>query len=148
MNLLISRIVVKLALLAGFQIAALTAHAQTAPEAGVFSLELNSATDVTGSCRLTYVANNATGTPLDKTSYQMVIFDKDGGVLRFIVFEFGAFQEGKTKVVRFDIGGQTCDTISRLLVNDIDECVSNGAPSEVCLSQVKTSTRTEIAFGL
>lgn len=112
------------------------------------SIELNGASDVNGNCRLVYVAVNDTGKLLDKASFDVFIFDTAGKVGQSLVFQFGRLLEGKTKVVQFDLAGTGCDSISRLLVNDIRECVAAGEDSTLCIDTLKTSTRTPITFGL
>jgi hypothetical protein len=112
------------------------------------TIELNDATDVGGNCRLAYVAFNGTGQLLDKASFDVFIFDKDGKVGQSLVFQFGRLLDGKTKVVQFDLAGSSCASISRLLVNDIRECSVAGKESTVCIDTLKTTTRTPIAFGL
>lgn len=112
------------------------------------SIELNDATNVDSACRLVFVAVNKTGVVLDKTSYDVVTFDAAGKVGKSLTFQFGRLPVGKTKVVQFDLPGQACDTISRLLVNDIAECSVDGKASDVCIDALTTTTRAKIEFGL
>lgn len=112
------------------------------------TLELNDASDVNGNCRLAYVAQNGTGQLLDKASFDVFIFDKEGKVGQSLVFQFGRLLDGKTKVVQFDLAGNSCASISRLLVNDIRECSAGGQDSTICIDALKTTTRTPIVFGL
>ncbi|BCH25453.1 hypothetical protein MesoLjLc_53840 [Mesorhizobium sp. L-8-10] len=119
-----------------------------AAEEKALSIELNDAVDVDGGCRLAYVAMNGTGVLLDKTSFDVFTFDKQGKVGQSLVFQFGRLPAGKTKVVQFDLAGQSCATISRLLINDITECVAEGKNSTICIDALKTTARTSISFGL
>ena len=112
------------------------------------SIELNDATNADTACRLVFVAINRSGVLLDKTSYDFVTFDTEGKVGRSITFHFGRLPVGKTKVVQFDLPGQPCETISRLLVNDIAECTVDGKASDICIDALTTSTRAKIEFGL
>jgi len=112
-----------------------------------FSLELNSAKNNENGCRLTYVAKNKTGIKLDKTSYEVVVFDKDGGVSQFLILEFGKLPINKTKVVQFELNGQKCENISRLLINDVSDCEADGKTVQLCLDSLKTKSRTSIDFG-
>lgn len=119
--------------------------------ASEFGLELNSAADTdSGSCRLTFVASNKTETALDRTAYQVGIFDAGGAVTRLLVLEFGALIEGKTKIVQFDLGDTQCSNISRMIINDVTGCTqsSDGQESDICLAQLNASSRTDIEFGL
>lgn len=112
-----------------------------------FSLELNSAKDNENGCRLTYVAKNKTDINLEKTSYEVVVFDKDGGVSQFLILEFGKLPVNKTKVVQFELNGQKCADISRLLINDVSDCEAGGKTVPVCLDALTTKSRTNIDFG-
>ena len=112
-----------------------------------FSLELNSAKDNENGCRLTYVAKNNTGVVLEKTSYEVVVFDKDGGVAQFLILEFGNLPINKTKVVQFELNDQKCADISRLLINDVSDCITGGKTVPICLDALKTKSRTKIDFG-
>lgn len=119
-----------------------------ATPAQTFSLELNNAEDVEGGCRLTYVAYNGTGTALDTTSYEVVVFDGQNRVSQFLILDFGKLPEDKTKVVQFDLAGRPCSAISRLLVNEIADCTASGTTVPVCLDNLETRSRTQIEFGL
>ncbi len=128
-------------------LAAQTVTFSSLAQTGNLALELNTATDVDNGCRLTYVVNNNVGTPLLKTSYEVVVFNKEGKVSRFLVLDFGQLPVGKTRVFRFDVAQQKCGDISRLLINDIDQCETEAGKSDTCLSQLKSESRTEIDFG-
>jgi hypothetical protein len=112
------------------------------------TIELNDAADVSGACRLVFVAVNGTGVILEKASFDVVTFDGTGKVGQSLTFQFGRLPVGKTRVVQFDLPGQGCSGISRLLVNDVSECAVDGKASELCLDALTTSTRTGIEFGL
>ncbi|MDQ6434705.1 hypothetical protein RB623_11680 [Mesorhizobium sp. LHD-90] len=112
------------------------------------AIELNDASNVENACRLVFVAVNKSGVLLDKTSYDVVTFDTGGKVGKSLTFQFGRLPVGKTKVVQFDLPGQACETISRLLVNDVSECSVEGKRSEICIDKLTTATRTKIEFGL
>jgi hypothetical protein len=119
-----------------------------AAEPGAFSIELNDAQDVNGTCRLVYVALNSTGKRVEKASYDVFTFDETGKVAQSLVFQFGSFPADKTKVVQFDLAGRECAKISRLLINDMTECAVDGQSSTLCMDALKTTSRTSIHFGL
>ena len=122
-----------------------------AQDAGTFDLELNSAAETEdGSCRLTYVAANRSELAFDRTAFQVGIFDAEGTVTRLLVLEFGALVGGKTKILQFDLAGQTCASISRIVVNDTAACtLSDGSgESDFCGTGLVASSRTAIQFGI
>ncbi|MFT6223509.1 MAG: hypothetical protein ACJA1F_001353 [Paracoccaceae bacterium] len=117
-------------------------------QSGNFGLELNNARSEGSGCRLTYVATNNTGVALDKTSYEVAVFDKDGVVSRLLILEFGQLQNGKTKVVQFDLADKPCGDISRLLVNSVSECTATDGSTPNCMGGLVTSSRGDIQFGI
>ena len=119
-----------------------------AQEAKPLSIELNDAADVKEGCRLSYVALNGTGILLEKASFEVYTFDAEGRVAQSLVFEFGRLPAGKTKVVQFDMAGQKCAAMSRILINDIAECSADGKKSTLCIDALQTKSRAAIAFGL
>ncbi len=117
-------------------------------EGSSFDLELNSVRPVETGCRLAYVAHNGTGTDLSAISYEVAIFDAAGTVSRLLILEYTAMKNGQTKVVQFDIGGQDCTDISRLLVNGVAECTAVEGDAPDCMDALNPSSRVDIAFGL
>lgn len=111
------------------------------------AIELNTAADSGGGCRLSFVATNGTGQLLDQVSFEVFTFDDKGTVAQSLVFQFGRFPAGKTKVVQFDLAGQACASISRLLVNDATECAVEGKASTACIDALTTTSRGAIDFG-
>ena len=124
-----------------------TQTAQDAQDNGL-TIELNDATDVSGACRLVFVAKNGTGVVLEKATLELVTFDTTGKVGKTLTFQFGPLPVEKTRVKLFDLPGQACNGISRLLVNDVSECAVDGKASELCIDALATSTRMGIEFGL
>lgn len=123
--------------------------AQDAP--GQFSLELNAAAETdAGNCRLTYVAANQSDAALSRTAYELGVFDAQGVVQRLLVLEFGELVAGKTKILQFDLAGSPCDSISRIVVNDVAACTlaADQSESDICLTGLSASSRTAIQFGL
>lgn len=110
-------------------------------ETGNIELELNTAADVDGGCRLTYVATNATAVALEKTGYEVAVFDTDGIVKQLLVLDFGFLPSGKTRVVQFDLPKQECAKISRISVNSPTECQSASGPQTVCRDNQLLSSR-------
>ena len=111
-------------------------------------LELNAAQPSEKGCRLTFVVTNNLGGELSKAAFEMAMFNEAGVVDRLTVLDFKDLPAGKTKVARFDLGGADCGKISRLLINAATECAGAGIEPAACLRDLRTETRTQIAFGL
>lgn len=110
-------------------------------ETGNIELELNTANDEGQGCRLTYVATNNTSIPLEKSSYEVAVYNAEGIVQRLLVLEFGWLPVGKTRVVQFDLPEQECATISRISVNGPVECASEQGAQDVCRDNQLLSSR-------
>lgn len=118
-----------------------------AQEAGSFDLELNNLEAVDGACRLTFVAFNATGVDLAQTSYDVAVFDAGGAVSDRLILEFGHLPPDKTRVVQFLLN-RGCDQISRLLLNEAEECLDgSGQSSRICMQALNASSRADVLFG-
>jgi hypothetical protein len=125
-----------------------SAHSQEAAPAPALTLELNGAQPSDKGCRLTFVVNNALGSELSKAAFEIALFNESGVVDRLTVLDFKELPVGKTKVTRFDLAGADCAKISRVLINHATECAGEGVEPAACMRQLKTETKTGIAFGV
>jgi hypothetical protein len=110
-------------------------------QTGNIELELNTAADVDGGCRLTYVATNSSSVSLEKISYEVAVYDLDGFVKPLLVLEFGWLPSGKTRVVQFDLPEMGCGSISRILVNGAVECTAKEGEQTICRDNQILSSR-------
>lgn len=115
-------------------------------QSGSVELELNTAADLEGNCRLTFVVTNASSADLEQTSYEMAIMAADGAVSRLLVLGFGAMPAGKTRVVQFDVPQTQCGGISRIIANGAVECASGGQPATLCDRPYLSSRVPSIQF--
>ncbi len=126
---------------------AFPANAQAQDGPGSVSLELNRVQPIeSGGCRVMMIATNDLERPMTNLSLELVAFDKAGMVDQFIRVNFPRISTGKTKVLQFDLVGKACDSLSRLHVNDAQNCVPQSVQDVVCLDVLKLSNRTEIQF--
>lgn len=116
--------------------------------AGTLHLDLNALQPVQDACRVTFVATNGLGTALDKSSFELAIFGKDGVIQRVVLLDFENLTAGKTKVMQFDLKGIECATVSRVLVNEVTACEGQGIQPGACIAALRTTTETAIAFGI
>lgn len=118
-----------------------------AQSVGPFTLELNKSEGTNLGCVLTYVALNKTGQAIDNVSYEVVVFDTDGVVSQFLVLDFGALSHGRTRVVQFEIQEPPCSQISRIHINNLSQCSSQGLESGICWDALVPTSRSDIKFG-
>ena len=111
-------------------------------------LELNALQPTDTGCRVTFLATNNLGAPLDRTAIETALFDADGAIDRIVTLDFKGLTEGKTKVLQFELADLPCTGIGRMLINDISACEGAGLVPTACLDNLKTTTKPEITFGL
>ena len=124
--------------------AAPAANAQEGAPA--IALELNDAAANATACRLSFVVANRQPVALDDMALELVLFDKDGRVERFVVVRSGKVPAGKDRVRQFDIPETACADIGRVLLNDIKECAGAELTPAICADRIKASSRSVIGF--
>jgi len=127
---------------------AMAASAQAQDLNGKIALELNHVQPTQdGGCRLSIIATNGLERPMNQLGLEMVAFNKDGLVDQFLRLEFSRISAGKTKVLQFDLAGKACDSISRLHINDVRNCVPASVKDVYCPDLLELSNKTPIQFG-
>jgi len=144
---MIARAFGMLGMLAAIGLPPAAVAATTAPAAGL-SLELNALQPSETGCRVTFLATNSLGKPLDKAAFEVALFNATGGIERLVTLDFKALPEGKTKVLQFDLAKTPCDGLSRVLINDVAACTGTGVEAGECLASLTTSSKSTIQFGL
>ncbi|WP_170411389.1 hypothetical protein [Ruegeria atlantica] len=121
------------------------AMAQTAATAlESLQIELNTVQDVENACRLTFVVENQTGTAIDEASFETVIFDASGSVVRLSLFNFRDLPVDRPRVRQFDLPGMGCIAVGRALINGTNTCKVAGAESSICEDGLKLRSRTDV----
>lgn len=108
------------------------------------SIELNAVQDVGDACRLSFLAQNQTGTAIDEAVFETVIFDTSGGVVSLSLFDFRALPADRPRVRQFDLPGMACDSVGQALINGANTCVVAGAESDVCDDALLLGSRVSV----
>lgn len=109
-----------------------------ADEKGKISFQLNSTAGVKDACRFNFVFRNGVSRPIKDLVLELVVFNSEDLVDRFVLVKSGSLPEGKTRVRQFDFAGLACDKVSKLLVNEVKVCEGDGLEPESCLSRLET----------
>lgn len=107
-------------------------------------IELNSATDTDGACRISFVVENALGADLSEAVFETVLFDTAGSVERLTLFDMRDLPDGRPRVRQFQIDGIACDGIGRILFNGVQACTGEGLDDGACMDGLGLTSRTEI----
>nr|WP_282571327.1 Tat pathway signal sequence domain protein [Methylonatrum kenyense] len=110
------------------------------------SLELNKLEDTDGACRAYLVLDNGTNQAVESLRLQLVLFDPEGVINRRLAVQAGPVGAGKTSVRIFDVSGQQCGEIGRILLNDIAECEGPDGEIADCAGRLDISSRADVPF--
>lgn len=130
-------------ILAGLAVMGGPAQAETSAPVPAISIELNTLTDVEGGCRLSFLAQNALETDLDRLVLETVLFTKEGAVQTLTLFDFQSLPTGRPRVRQFDLAGASCDGLGNILINGVNQCVGGDLDANACADALKLQSRTE-----
>lgn len=105
-------------------------------------IELNRLEAHEGGCQASLVARNPGAVAHDSLRLDVVLFDRDGVILKRLAVEAGPLPAAKTMVKGFIAEGVRCEDIGSALLNDVLSC-GGAAP---CLDAVAVSARPPLSF--
>lgn len=111
---------------------------------GSIDIQLNAAKPSEQGCRVSFVLQNKLGHRIEELTVEVVIFDTAGSVSEFLLLKTGSLPAGKIRVRQFDLKNHKCDSISRVLVNDVKTCLGEGVTASTCLDWIRPSSSTPI----
>ena len=107
-------------------------------------LELNRLQKAGDGCRLSFVFRNALGGAIEAMALELVLFDGEDRVAGLIAIDAGRLPAGKTRVRQFDFPAMPCNSIARVLINDVTACTGEGLVPGRCLEAIKASSRAGV----
>ena len=141
-NLVIS---VLLAVLLLASIAVLPVRAQDKPATAVggkLEVELNTTNQLSDACRIALVVKNGMRQSIESLVIELVLFGKDGKVLRLLSASVGAMPVSKTRLKQYDVQDVKCESIGRVLLNGLTSCEGENLTAKICTAATRTSSRT------
>lgn len=119
-----------------------TEPASDAP--GHITLELNTAEQVDGACRLSFVIHNSHDTDIAHAVFEAVMFTTAGGVDRLTLFDFGTLPAARVRVRQFMVPGLDCALLGQLLINGAGTCAGEGVSPDFCTKGLVLRSRMAI----
>lgn len=113
---------------------------------GFISIELNRVSEAKGACRLSFVFTNNMDIAVEALSIETVLFNKKGSVERFLVMKSRPLSPKKIRVQQFDIRSVKCESMGRILLNDVKHCKVSTLTQQECLDRIKPNSRTDVPF--
>lgn len=111
---------------------------------GRIVIELNNVAQHGAACRLSLLFANNLGKAIDQLALELVLFGSDGRVVALLATNAGAFPAGKSRLKQFDLRDRSCDSIGRILLNDVTECEGDGLTPASCTAAARPSSRVDI----
>ena len=96
-------------------------------------VELNTIENADNRCRLNFVIENKSSTPLESMKLDLVVFGTDGGIMRRLITEMAPVRPAKTIVRAFLVDAE-CGQIGAILVNDVTACAPAASPAPVSMA--------------
>jgi hypothetical protein len=139
---------------AALALAAALPSGARAEGAAPLPLELNKLEPITegaAGCRVYFVITNPDAEVINPLRLDVILFGADGVILRRIAVDLGPLPARKTGVRLFDLQGLACDSIGRVLINDVLACQAGDKPASnpeqerlACLDRLTLSSRTKV----
>ena len=110
--------------------------------AATIDVELNKLETSQKACRAYLVLRNHTGAAFSSLKLDLVMFDREGIVAKRLAVEAGPLPVSKTSLKVFDMSDMTCESVGRVLLNDVLNCIDDDGPRETCLELLRPTART------
>ncbi len=116
-----------------------------AASADGLTIELNKLEEADGACRAYLLFENKAGSAFRSLKLDLVMFGLDGVITKRLAIEGGPLPKDKTSVKLFEISGLKCESIGRILLNDVINCQDlAGDNKEGCIDMVVTSSKNTV----
>ena len=131
------------AVVAGALAASAQAQTQSTETTPQVLLELNKVEQVDNACRAYLLFENNNDTAFSDFRLDLVLFSPDGVITRRIAVDAAPLRAGRPTVKLFDLTDLNCDSIQRILVNDVAPCTDGSGAREDCVEILGLRSRAE-----
>lgn len=95
-------------------------------------------------CRAHLVLENGLDEALESFQLDMVVFDEDGIIQRRMVVEMAPLRAGSISVRAFRMTATSCDSVGRILINDINVCEGSEGAIDRCADYVQVESLADV----
>lgn len=120
--------------------------ARSAEPSAPLHVELNKLEPAGSACRVYMVFDNRGDAAFDAFKLDLVLFGRDGVIVRRLAVEAGPLRAAKKTVKLFDAPDLSCDAIGSVLLNGVIECRADHVERPDCLDHVAVSSRAAAAL--
>ena len=109
-------------------------------------MELNKLESSADACRPYLVFANQTDGRIESLGLELVLFDREGFILKRLSVDAGPLAARKTSVKLFEIASVPCEALGRILLNAVTACADGSGPRDDCLERINPSSRLPVDF--
>jgi hypothetical protein len=109
-------------------------------------IELNKLEPQEGACRAYLVFNNHTSHSFSGLTLDLFLFDKKGIIAKRLAVDAAPLPADKTSVKLFDIEGLACNSVGRILVNDVLDCQDETGERQDCVALIEPASRSDVSL--
>jgi hypothetical protein len=125
---------------------ALAPAAVLAEPDGSLSIQLNKLEADGDNCRAYIVLENRSDLSFEALRLDLVMFDVEGVIARRLAVDAAPLAAGRTSVRVFGISGLACDSIGRVLLNDVLTCADAGGERADCVDRIAPDSIAGVPF--
>lgn len=107
-------------------------------------IEINKMEQRESGCLFYLLTNNSSGRNYESLKLDMVLFDSADLIQRRIAVDMAPLKTGKTSVKLFEISDTQCETIGKVLINDVLECSDEAGPVSGCIDRISPASRIDV----
>ncbi|WP_245838221.1 hypothetical protein [Tropicimonas sediminicola] len=108
------------------------------------SIELSSAEELPGTCRMSFLIRNGSALDIDQAVYETVLFSREGQVALMTLLDLKDLPAGRPRVRQFQFDGLECAEIGSVLINGAHACEGEGLAVGACIDGLELTTRTDV----
>jgi hypothetical protein len=113
---------------------------------GSLSIQLNKLEADGDNCRAYIVLENRSDLSFEALRLDLVMFDVEGVIARRLAVDAAPLAAGRTSVRVFGISGLACDSIGRVLLNDVLTCADAGGERADCADRIAPDSIAGVPF--
>ena len=123
------------------------AVAQDATVDGTIVVELNRLEPYQQGCRVYFLLENQSSTTIEEFQLDTYLFNEEGVIERWLAFSTPPLPAGRPRVSVLGLEDIPCESINRMLLNDVRVCQAEGGVELAnCASVIEARNRTSASF--
>lgn len=107
-------------------------------------VQVNRLESMPGTCQMMLVAANPGTDDIETLVLEAVLFDTAGRVAALTLLDLQELPAGRTRVRSYDLAGQDCAALARILINGVADCRAAGPAGCAGVPELTSATALEV----